>query len=134
MTPSVDELVHSNRTLAENAALALASYVPRLRSNGQRVAARELDELSRLFDRISRELPGTAPSCQELTNEQANGGAAHTGQVPLAHDYPGAATRIGVSVRTVHRLVAQGQLKALSVRRRRLIAESELARYLNEGA
>lgn len=131
---SLDELLAANPTLAENLALACASFVPRLRSNGQRVAAIELDQLCQAVVDGCRCRPRVASSGLQRTNEQASVGSAHTDQVPLAHDYRQAGARLGVSERTVRRLVTGGALLSLGAGRRRLISEAELVRYTNEGA
>ena len=51
---------------------------------------------------------------------------------PLAADKKGAAREIGVSKRTVERLIANGELKTVRVGRRRLIPTAELIKFLKQ--
>jgi excisionase family DNA binding protein len=50
--------------------------------------------------------------------------------VPLAHSPLAAAERVGISTRAVYSHIAAGDLASFKVGKRRLIAESELQRFL----
>lgn len=49
---------------------------------------------------------------------------------PLAHSPEGAAKRLGVPLRLVYTLLADGQLRSTKIGKRRLIPDTELQRLL----
>ena len=51
-----------------------------------------------------------------------------SGALQLLHSIDDTATRLGVSVSTVWRLIRSGQLRAVKIRGRTLVPESELQR------
>ena len=50
------------------------------------------------------------------------------GALQLLHSIDDAATRLGVSVSTIWRLIRSGQLRAVKIRGRTLVPDSELQR------
>ena len=51
-----------------------------------------------------------------------------SGALQLLHSIDDAATRLGVSVSTIWRLIRSGQLRTVKIRGRTLVPESELQR------
>jgi len=51
-----------------------------------------------------------------------------SGALQLLHSIDAAATRLGVSVSTIWRLIRSGQLRTVKIRGRTLVPESELQR------
>ncbi|GAB2820584.1 hypothetical protein GCM10022221_18140 [Actinocorallia aurea] len=58
---------------------------------------------------------------------------AHSSNDAVSVTYEGAAARLGVSSRTVRRMVADGRLKPVQVGRRRLIPVAALADLVEQG-
>ena len=53
-----------------------------------------------------------------------------SGALQLLHSIDDAATRLGVSVSTIWRLIRSGQLRAVKIRGRTLVPDSELQRLV----
>ena len=53
-----------------------------------------------------------------------------SGALPLLHSIEEAATRLGVSVSMIWRLIRSGQLRTVKIRGRTLVPESEIQRLV----
>jgi excisionase family DNA binding protein len=116
--PPVPEIVR-------HLALALSGHVRRLRQEGLTVPP-EVEELTAFLVRLAR--------MRQETPSPANGHAvAHYAHVPerLLVTKGEAAERLGVSVRTIERLVATGRLRRVHVERSARFRVSDLEAYVN---
>jgi excisionase family DNA binding protein len=71
-----------------------------------------------------------APTRQEATNLPLLDASGDGARVPLLLDYDGAAAQLHVSRRTVERLVATGQLRAIRVANSPRIAREDLVSFV----
>ncbi|MPY92955.1 MAG: helix-turn-helix domain-containing protein [Acidimicrobiia bacterium] len=98
------------------------------KNGGGAVLAERLGELRNALVDIRR---GAALNGQQRPTVQAGSESVHTGHVPLAHNYERAAARLGVSARTVRRLVVSGELPTVRIGRSVRITEADLQRFID---
>lgn len=73
----------------------------------------------------------TDSRCQSLPSSPRDGASSDAEAVLLTVDYRAAATRLSVSERTLYRMVAKGELPAVSVGGCRRIRVADLAAYVD---
>lgn len=105
---------------AQVLAVALGAHLRQRRSNGRHVPV----DLAALLDAL------VAYSGQERPKLGDLAAAAD----PQLMSYQDAAQQLGVSARSVRRMVASGRLASVAAGRRRLIPAAEVARFVEDGA
>ncbi len=111
--------------LVKHLAVALSLHVRKLRQAGVAVPA-EVEDLAGFLTRSAR-------TRRQATPVDEHSGAAHSPRVPdrLLVTKSEAAERLGVSVRTVERLVAAGRLPLVHVERAARLRVSDLEAYVH---
>jgi excisionase family DNA binding protein len=111
-----------DRVAEQHLARAVDSYVVGLRRNGIAVPP-ELAALVAAF---------TASSRLQPTGRAEDHDDDDAGRMPLLLDYDEVGQLLGVSDRTVQRLVADGALPSVTIGRSRRVRPEDLREYVNE--
>lgn len=127
----IDDFLASRRVVAEQVAMAVSHHIELVRRNGAgRALVEELAEVRNLLTLTARAQASGGQERPTAAKRVPAGEKAHAGPRPLAYSYAAAGEALGVSARTVRRLVADGRLVAVPVGRARLIPHAELVRFL----
>jgi excisionase family DNA binding protein len=119
------------REIARHLSHALSRYVRQLHQEGRPVP-RELVDLAALLGLLARSCQEMPSSCQEMTTVADNVPGDHPTRMAerLLITTSEAAERLGVSVRTVHRLAASGRLPRVRIERLVRFRVSDVEAYV----